>query len=234
MIQPFWESDSFPNNKYSWPPSKGSAQPVKSTKQEVKRDSAYRRNGVENATMIDSNSDLEFVVEDISSDKANVTKNADEAKKADIEKETEEQVAEEHVAEKQAGEKNLFTSQFLNDNTKVTLNEVLKDPVEPEVQSMVDVPVTQKSKRPESQVDVGELDNRVTILEKKVHAMSSFNIPDAIDKSFKFYLKNILPKDVPDFGKIKIEKAKESMPKHSSTLFDQAALDEFKQKDKFF
>ncbi|GKB04509.1 hypothetical protein Tco_0832652, partial [Tanacetum coccineum] len=90
-----------------------------------------------------SNSDLEFVVEDISSDEANVTKNADEAKKADIEKETEEQVAEEHVAEKHAGEKNMFTSQFLNDNTKVTLNEVLKDPVEPEVQSMMDVPVTQ-------------------------------------------------------------------------------------------
>ncbi|GJS30586.1 hypothetical protein Tco_0491206 [Tanacetum coccineum] len=33
-----------------------------------------------------------------------------------------------------------FTSQFLNDIPDVTANEVLKDPVEPEVQSMVDVP----------------------------------------------------------------------------------------------
>ncbi|GJW68445.1 hypothetical protein Tco_0122869 [Tanacetum coccineum] len=94
--------------------------------------------------------------------------------------------------------------------------------------------ILEKSKRPESQVDVGELDNRVTRLEKKVHAMSSFNLPNAIDKSVKAYLKNVLPKDVPDFGKIKMEKAKESIPKHSSTPFDQAALDEFEQKDKLF
>ncbi|GJS57718.1 hypothetical protein Tco_0652502 [Tanacetum coccineum] len=36
-----------------------------------------------------------------------------------------------------------FTSQFLNDNLDVIVNEVLKDPVKPEVQSMVDVSVIQ-------------------------------------------------------------------------------------------
>ncbi|GJW73370.1 retrovirus-related pol polyprotein from transposon TNT 1-94 [Tanacetum coccineum] len=41
-------------------------------------------------------------------------------------------------------------------------------------------------------------------------------------------------KDIPNFSKIKMEKAKESMPKYSTSPFDQAALDEFKQKDKLF
>ncbi|GKG45793.1 hypothetical protein Tco_0498239, partial [Tanacetum coccineum] len=36
-----------------------------------------------------------------------------------------------------------FTSQFLNDNLDVTVNEVLKDLVELDVQSMVDIPVQQ-------------------------------------------------------------------------------------------
>ncbi|GKB82542.1 hypothetical protein Tco_0949437 [Tanacetum coccineum] len=151
-----------------------------------------------------------------------------------------------------------FIRQFLNDNPDVTINEVLKDPVKLEVQSMVDVPVTQekpaeqrpplvdttitlipdtttvsptkppltqpkirklkrilkKSKIPESQADVGELDNRVTRLEKKVHAMSSFNLPEELNKSVKAHLKNILPKDVPDSGKIKKKSpAKQNMPK---------------------
>nr|GEW26826.1 hypothetical protein [Tanacetum cinerariifolium] len=47
------------------------------------------------------------------------------------------------------------------------------------------------------------------------------------------HLKKILQKDVPDFGKSKLQKvAKKSTPKYSSTLFDQAALDEYDQKDK--
>ncbi|GKF98192.1 hypothetical protein Tco_0296975, partial [Tanacetum coccineum] len=48
------------------------------------------------------------------------------------------------------------------------------------------------------------------------------------------HLKNVLPKYVSDFGKIKMEKAKESIPKHSSTPFDQAAPDEFEKKRKLF
>ncbi|GKD42338.1 hypothetical protein Tco_1266983 [Tanacetum coccineum] len=95
--------------------------------------------------------------------------------------------------------------------------------------------ILKKSKKPKTQVDIGELDSRVTILEKTVNAMSRFNLPEAIDKSIKAYLKNIPPKDVPDFGKIKFKKAaKKSMPKYSTPLFDQAALDEFDHKDKLF
>ncbi|GKB67564.1 hypothetical protein Tco_0928976, partial [Tanacetum coccineum] len=46
-------------------------------------------------------------------------------------------------------------------------------------------------------------------------------------------LLNIIPKDVPDFGKIKPEKAaNQSMPKYSATPFDQATLDEYDQKEK--
>ncbi|GKA09250.1 hypothetical protein Tco_0688581 [Tanacetum coccineum] len=72
---------------------------------------------------------------------------------------------------------------------------------------------------------------KVTRLEKKVHEMSCFNLPQAIDNSGKAYLKNVLPKDVPYCGKIKLEKAKKSMPKNSSTPVDQADLDEFEEKD---
>nr|GEY72328.1 hypothetical protein [Tanacetum cinerariifolium] len=76
-----------------------------------------------------SSSDLEFTVEDISSDEADITEKADKAKNTETEKGTDEKAKKEHA--------------FLNDNHDVTINEVLKDPSEPEVQSMVDVPVTQ-------------------------------------------------------------------------------------------
>ncbi|GJW45883.1 hypothetical protein Tco_0077529 [Tanacetum coccineum] len=84
-----------------------------------------------------------------------------------------------------------------------------------------------KSKKLETQVDTGELDNIVTILKKTVNAMSRFNIQDAIDKSSKSNLKkNVLLKYV-------LEKAtKQSMPKYSTTPFDQATLDEYDEKDK--
>nr|GEU93677.1 hypothetical protein [Tanacetum cinerariifolium] len=44
--------------------------------------------------------------------------------------------------------------------------------------------------------------------------MSQFNLPEETDKSVKAHLKNILPKDLPDFGKIKLKKAaNKSLPK---------------------
>ncbi|GJR58830.1 hypothetical protein Tco_1500992 [Tanacetum coccineum] len=67
--------------------------------------------------------------------------------------------------------------------------------------------ILKKSKRPETQVDSGELESRVTRLEKTVSAMSRFNLVKAINKSIKAHLNNVLPKDIPDFGKIKMEKA---------------------------
>ncbi|GJT05009.1 hypothetical protein Tco_0839471 [Tanacetum coccineum] len=51
--------------------------------------------------------------------------------------------------------------------------------------------------------------------------MSRFILPKAIDKSVQAHLKNILQKYVPDFGKIKLQKAaKKSTPKYLTTLFD--------------
>ncbi|GKB40099.1 hypothetical protein Tco_0885041 [Tanacetum coccineum] len=194
-----------------------------------------------------SSSDLEFAVEDISSDEADVTEKADDAKKAGEEEHSDvhggneqfgdaqadvrmtEPLVEKLEATKVSSSMTLssveFTSQFLNDNPDVTVNDVLKDPVEPEVQSMVDVPVTQakpaeqrpplvyttKSKKPDTQVDSGELESKVTRLEKKFHAMSSFNLPDPIDKSVKAHLKKVLLANVPNIS-----------------------LDEFDQKDKLF
>ncbi|GKC02140.1 hypothetical protein Tco_0993750 [Tanacetum coccineum] len=43
--------------------------------------------------------------------------------------------------------------------------------------------ILEKSKQPETQVDTSALDNRLTRLEKKVDAMSRFNLPEEIDKS---------------------------------------------------
>ncbi|GJQ97001.1 hypothetical protein Tco_0008140 [Tanacetum coccineum] len=106
------------------------------------------------------------------------------------------------------------------------------EPVEAEIQSLVDVPILQQ--KPADQrpplVDTTVLAR----LEKKVDAMSKFKIPKAIDKFIQAHLKkNVLPKDVPNIGKLKKGKAaKQSMPKYSTTLFDQAALSEYDQKDK--
>ncbi|GJV14841.1 putative ribonuclease H-like domain-containing protein [Tanacetum coccineum] len=117
-----------------------------------------------------------------------------------------------------------YRNQFINDNHDVSLTNVLKDPIDTEVQSLVEL---LKSSKPETQVDFDVLDNRITRLEK-VDAMSRFNIPEAIDKSVKAHLKKTLPKDVLEFGKIKSEKAaKQQMPKYSTTPFDEASLEEY-------
>ncbi|GJS36832.1 hypothetical protein Tco_0535214 [Tanacetum coccineum] len=167
-----------------------------------------------------SSSDSEEVVEDISSNEADDTMKADEVKKPDIEKDTKEQIAKEHVAKKQAEEEEHEKPEATLISSTHTLsfaefiNQYLNE-------------TTEKSKKPESQFDNDELDSRVTRLEKTITAMSRFNLPEAIVKSVKDHLKNVLHKDVPDFGKIKLEKsAKQSMPKYSTTLFDQAALGE--------
>ncbi|GJU10624.1 hypothetical protein Tco_1133020 [Tanacetum coccineum] len=68
--------------------------------------------------------------------------------------------------------------------------------------------ILKKSKKPDTQVDSGELKSRVTRLEKTVTAISRFNLPDAIDKYVKAHLKNILPKDHPDFGEPQCKSSK--------------------------
>ncbi|GJW77174.1 hypothetical protein Tco_0138856 [Tanacetum coccineum] len=146
-----------------------------------------------------SSSESEFAAEDISSDEAGFIEKSDNEETADVPKNPEATL----ISSSQTLSSVEFTSQFLDDNLEITVNDVLKDPVEPEVQSLIDIPV-----------ESGELECRVNRLEKKVHAMSCFNLPEVIDKFVKAHLKNVFPKDVPDFGKIKMEKAtKKSTPK---------------------
>ncbi|GJX95488.1 hypothetical protein Tco_0351286 [Tanacetum coccineum] len=142
-----------------------------------------------------------------------------------------------------------FTNQFLNEHADVNLSEILKDPAESEVQSMVDVPVKQvtlvalrhllvdstvtlipdtttypspqppptkpkrikikhmmkKSHNPDSQVDDTSLENKVYRLERMIK----------------------LPKGVPNFKKIKLEKvAKQKVPKSSWNKIATAIYDQ--------
>ncbi|GJW63964.1 hypothetical protein Tco_0115848 [Tanacetum coccineum] len=80
-----------------------------------------------------------------------------------------------------------------------------------------------KSYNPDSQANDTSLENRVYRLERKVVEMSKFDIQAAIDKSVKARLKQIeLPKGVPDFKKIKLEKAaKTSWNKSATSIYDQ-------------
>ncbi|GKC84347.1 hypothetical protein Tco_1140064, partial [Tanacetum coccineum] len=128
-----------------------------------------------------------------------------------------------------------FTNQFLNKTAEVTLTDVLKETVDLEIQSVTqEKPVEQRpplvdTTRPETRVHTGELESRVTRLEKTVNAMSRFNLQEAIDKSVQDHLKKALPEDVPDFGKIKQKTtAKQSMLNHTrdihKALYDALAL----------
>ncbi|GJR57964.1 hypothetical protein Tco_1500126 [Tanacetum coccineum] len=86
-----------------------------------------------------------------------------------------------------------YGNQFINDNPDVSINDVLKETIEVEIQSIVEVPVLQE--KPADQrpplVDT-------TKLERKVDAMLKNDHIEAIDKSVQAHLKNILPKHVPN------------------------------------
>ncbi|GJT84069.1 hypothetical protein Tco_1058411 [Tanacetum coccineum] len=87
--------------------------------------------------------------------------------------------------------------------------------------------ILKKSNKPETQVDTAALDNRVSRLEKKVDAMSRFNIQAAIDKSIEARLKkNDLPKDVLDFQQVVKTYAYPSHTKHPyhKALYDALVL----------
>ncbi|GJV91322.1 hypothetical protein Tco_1539135 [Tanacetum coccineum] len=189
-----------------------------------------------------SSSASEFGVEEISSDEAEVIEKNNNAKIIDAKKDTKYQVAEEQGAEKHLGNEELempdaplisssqtlsfaeFTSQFLNDNSQITVYDVLKDSIEPGVQSMVDNPVTQeKPTEPRPPL----VDTTITLIpDQQQFLPRNWISPLILKLTYRTF-----SDDVPNFGKIKLEKAKKSMPKNSSTLVDQAALDEFKEKD---
>ncbi|GJT91044.1 hypothetical protein Tco_1079889 [Tanacetum coccineum] len=144
----------------------------------------------------------------------------------DISSEDDDKATKEKVDDAQDKDEQAIIEQpenFINDNPDVSLTDVLKEPMEHEVQSMMEVPVTQENPSEQRPPLVDTM---------KVDAMSRFNLHEAIDKSVQAHLKNILPKDVPNFGKIKLPKAaKKSMPKYAATPFDQASLDEYDQTD---
>ncbi|GJW93219.1 hypothetical protein Tco_0172891 [Tanacetum coccineum] len=149
----------------------------------------------------------------LTTDEENSDADADAEKKSDNAQDGDEHAGEDHTMNEQArikqsenaqAKKSIHAPQmeqhFINDNPGVSLTDVLKDPVKPEVQSMVDVPVLQgkvcaqrpplvdtNSKKPKTQVDTSVLDSRATRLEKKVEAMSRFIIPEARDEAKNLY-----------------------------------------------
>nr|GEW17130.1 hypothetical protein [Tanacetum cinerariifolium] len=96
--------------------------------------------------------------------------------------------------------------------------------------------ILKKSHNPESQADDTSLENIVYRLKRRVDALSKFNIQETIDKYVKTHLKQIgLPKDVPDFLKIKQEKAtQQSRPKVSLKPFNNVALSLYDKKDNLY
>nr|GFC03966.1 hypothetical protein [Tanacetum cinerariifolium] len=199
-----------------------------------------------------SSSESDDEIKDISSDdERSMVDDMEKIKKAKADKVNDDKDKEEKVTEEQTGdlhaEVNVYEphmekhaipypnscltlssaeygNQFINNNPDVSLNDVLKDPAEIEIQSMVEEKTIQtphsrrktkvilnKSKKPKAQVDSDDILKRLTRLEKK----------------------NIFLKDVPDFDKIKQEKAaKQSMLKYSTKPFDESSLKEYDQKDK--
>ncbi|GJS46799.1 hypothetical protein Tco_0596920 [Tanacetum coccineum] len=136
-----------------------------------------------------------------------------------------------------------FTNKFLNKHTDVNLSEILKDLGEYKVQSMVDVPIKQVTPAALRHLLIDStvtLNLKITTDSssqppptqpkriKKVVEMSKFDIQAAIDKSVESHLKQIeLPKGIPNFKKIKLEKAaKQNVPKTSwnnttTAIYDQ-------------
>ncbi|GJY48122.1 hypothetical protein Tco_0438078 [Tanacetum coccineum] len=190
-----------------------------------------------------SSSDSEAAVEDILSNDDEVTKKVNEVTEKDDEVTKKAEKADEVTKKAEKADEVKKA-----DVEKITDEQM--DRVEPEVQLMVDVPVKQAKPAalrhplidttmtiiPDTTNDDESLENIVYRLERQVDALSKFNIQEAVDKFVEARLKQIdFSKDVPNFGKIKQEKAaKQSMPKHLSTKFNKAVLAMYDQKDKLY
>ncbi|GJW86937.1 hypothetical protein Tco_0162277 [Tanacetum coccineum] len=92
--------------------------------------------------------------------------------------------------------------------------------------------ILKKPLKAEKNVDAETVLKRLMKFEKKVDAMSKVDHTAAIDKLVQAHLKNVLPKVVPYFGKIKQEHvAKKNIPKSSKTAFDSNSLKEYDLKN---
>ncbi|GJS99571.1 hypothetical protein Tco_0820741 [Tanacetum coccineum] len=172
-----------------------------------------------------SSSDSDDKIEDISSDDDN---------KAAKEKVADEKAGDDQAIYKQDERKPADQRPPLVDTTMTLILETTLSPKQPpQSRRKNKKALLKKSKKPETQIDIEVLDNILTRREKKVEAMSKSNLTEAIDKSVQAHLKKTLPKDVPDFGKIKSEKAaKKKMPMYSTTSFNEDCLEEYDQKEK--
>ncbi|GKD23296.1 hypothetical protein Tco_1224999, partial [Tanacetum coccineum] len=163
-----------------------------------------------------SKSEIEDIFSDDESDGADDKEKADDSKTAGDEKAIEEQ--------KPADQRPPLVDTTITMIPETTLSSTQPPPKRSKTKRII-----KKSKKLETQVDTKVLDKRLTRLEKKVEALSRFNIPEAINKSVKAHLmKNVLPKDAPDFGKTRQEKAtKQSMLKCSTKPFDEDSLTKY-------
>ncbi|GKD26017.1 hypothetical protein Tco_1232231, partial [Tanacetum coccineum] len=92
--------------------------------------------------------------------------------------------------------------------------------------------ILKKPNKPDEKVNAEAILKRLMKLVKKVEAMSKIDHTKAIDKSVQAHLKNVLPKAVSDFGKIKQEKHAQEFktyPAHQKlydALMDSLLVDE--------
>ncbi|GKA62802.1 hypothetical protein Tco_0762321 [Tanacetum coccineum] len=92
--------------------------------------------------------------------------------------------------------------------------------------------ILKKPLKPEKKVDAETVLKRLMKIEKKVDAMSKVDHTATIDKLVQAHLKNVLPKVVPYFGKIKQEHAaKKNIPKSSKIAFDSNSRKEYDLKN---
>ncbi|GJY42456.1 hypothetical protein Tco_0429726 [Tanacetum coccineum] len=81
-----------------------------------------------------------------------------------------------------------YGTQLTNDNVVISMNDIMQDPVETEIQTMVEVPIHEEnpaSKKPEEKVDADVVLKRLIKLEKKVAAMSKIDHTNAVEKSLQ-------------------------------------------------
>ncbi|GKD20008.1 hypothetical protein Tco_1221711, partial [Tanacetum coccineum] len=155
-----------------------------------------------------------------------------EDEKVEEEKAKDKKAVEEKVIEEQAGDEqirvieNPLVDKIVTMFPKKTSHSLKQQPQQSK--SKINI---KKHKKPEEKVDVDVVLKRLVKLKKKVEAMSKVDHTKTINKSFQAHLKKVLPKDVPDFGKVKQEKtAKKNMPRYSTKSFNDDSVKEYDMK----
>ncbi|GJT98188.1 hypothetical protein Tco_1093706 [Tanacetum coccineum] len=122
-------------------------------------------------------------------------KKSDAEKKTEDAKDADKQIGEDQTMNEQAGNS-------INDNPDVSLTDGLKEPVEAEVQSMMekqDKSNPQKFKKPEEKPDVDVVLQRLIKLEKKVDRLSKIDHINVIETSVQANMMNEVNNQLPKF-----------------------------------